>query len=127
MAARGLHHGGVSVNPCDFAPQHTGAGVFNSFSSVTGFIGVYAAGYILHETESNWSYVFVFTSAQCILGAVVYSLMGTANRIISHFISELSDVFFQRKDLCFSFLGGCFIISFTLRIFSFVAFFKVRL
>uniref|UniRef100_A0A0M3IRP1 MFS domain-containing protein n=1 Tax=Ascaris lumbricoides TaxID=6252 RepID=A0A0M3IRP1_ASCLU len=25
MAARGLHHGGVSVNPCDFAPQHTGA------------------------------------------------------------------------------------------------------
>lgn len=58
------------------------SGVFNSFSSVTGFIGVYAAGYILHETESNWSYVFVFTSAQCILGAVVYSLMGTANRII---------------------------------------------
>lgn len=25
MAARGLHHGGVSVNPHDFAPHHTGS------------------------------------------------------------------------------------------------------
>ncbi|KIH51900.1 hypothetical protein ANCDUO_18006, partial [Ancylostoma duodenale] len=25
MACRGLHHGGVSVNPHDFAPHHTGA------------------------------------------------------------------------------------------------------
>ncbi|VDM41201.1 unnamed protein product [Toxocara canis] len=84
MAARGLHHGGVSVNPCDFAPQHTGAvfGIFNSFASVTGFIGVYVAGYILHETGNNWTYVFVFTSAQCVLGALAYSLMGTAKRII---------------------------------------------
>ncbi|VDK54768.1 unnamed protein product [Anisakis simplex] len=84
MAARGLHHGGVCVNPCDLAPQHTGAvfGIFNSFSSVTGFIGVYVAGYILHETENNWSYVFVFASAQCVLGSVVYSLLGIATRII---------------------------------------------
>lgn len=84
MAARGLHHGGVSVNPCDFAPQHTGAvfGIFNSFSSVTGFIGVYIAGYILHETGNNWSYVFVFTALQCVVGALAYSVLGTAKRII---------------------------------------------
>lgn len=25
MAARGLHHGGVSVNPHDFAPNHAGS------------------------------------------------------------------------------------------------------
>lgn len=25
MAARGFHHGGVSVNPHDFAPHHTGS------------------------------------------------------------------------------------------------------
>lgn len=25
MASRGMHHGGVSVNPHDFAPNHTGS------------------------------------------------------------------------------------------------------
>ena len=25
MGARGLHHGGVAVNPHDFAPHHTGS------------------------------------------------------------------------------------------------------
>uniref|UniRef100_A0A915PI16 Major facilitator superfamily (MFS) profile domain-containing protein n=1 Tax=Setaria digitata TaxID=48799 RepID=A0A915PI16_9BILA len=84
MAARGFHHGGVSVNPCDLAPNHTGSvfGVFNAFSAITGFIGVYLAGYILHETGSTWAYVFVFTSLQCFIGAIVFSLFGTAKRII---------------------------------------------
>ncbi|MFH4978118.1 hypothetical protein AB6A40_004827 [Gnathostoma spinigerum] len=84
MAARGLHHGGASVNACDFAPQHTGSvfGVFNTFSSVTGFIGVYIAGYILHKTSNNWSLVFIFTALQCVVGALVYSVLGTATRII---------------------------------------------
>uniref|UniRef100_A0A0R3RGR2 MFS domain-containing protein n=1 Tax=Elaeophora elaphi TaxID=1147741 RepID=A0A0R3RGR2_9BILA len=84
MAARGFHHGGVSVNPCDLAPNHTGSvfGVFNAFSAMTGFIGVYLAGYILHETGSAWAYVFVFTSLQCFIGAIIFSLFGTANRII---------------------------------------------
>ncbi|VDM93599.1 unnamed protein product, partial [Onchocerca ochengi] len=84
MAARGFHHGGVSVNPCDLAPNHTGSvfGVFNAFSAITGFIGVYLAGYILHETGSTWAYVFIFTSLQCFIGAIIFSLFGTANRII---------------------------------------------
>ncbi|VDO45892.1 unnamed protein product [Brugia timori] len=84
MAARGFHHGGVSVNPCDLAPNHTGSvfGVFNAFSAITGFVGVYLAGYILHETGSTWAYVFIFTSLQCFIGAIVFSLFGTANRII---------------------------------------------
>jgi len=30
MALRGLHHAGVSVNPHDFAPDHTGS-VFGIF------------------------------------------------------------------------------------------------
>lgn len=84
MGARGLHHGGVSVNPCDFAPHHTGVvfGIFNAFASVTGFIGVYIAGCILHQTNNNWAYVFTFTGAQCVIGAVIYSSLGTALRII---------------------------------------------
>ncbi|CAD5215024.1 unnamed protein product [Bursaphelenchus okinawaensis] len=84
MASRGLHHGGVSVNPHDFAPNHTGAvfGIFNAFSAVTGFIGVYVAGWILQVTSNNWTYVFVITSAQCLFGAVVFCLLGTGNKII---------------------------------------------
>ncbi|KAI6240052.1 Solute carrier family 17 member 9 [Aphelenchoides fujianensis] len=84
MAARGLHHGGVSVNPHDFAPNHTGSvfGIFNAFSAVTGFIGVYVAGWILQATHDNWTYVFVFTAAQCLFGAVVYCCLGTGNKII---------------------------------------------
>lgn len=31
MAVRGLHHAGVSVNPHDFAPDHTGS-VFGFFN-----------------------------------------------------------------------------------------------
>ncbi|MCP9258083.1 Solute carrier family 17 member 9 [Dirofilaria immitis] len=67
MAARGFHHGGVSVNPCDLAPNHTGSvfGVFNAFSAMTGFVGVYFAGYILHETGSTWAYVSEFGTTSC--------------------------------------------------------------
>ncbi|KAI6215466.1 Major facilitator superfamily MFS-1 domain containing protein [Aphelenchoides besseyi] len=84
MASRGLHHGGVSVNPHDFAPNHTGSvfGIFNAFSAVTGFIGVYVAGWILQATHDNWTYVFVFTAVQCLFGAVVYCFLGTGNKII---------------------------------------------
>ncbi|KJH48329.1 transporter, major facilitator family protein, partial [Dictyocaulus viviparus] len=84
MACRGLHHGGVSVNPHDFAPHHTGAvfGIFNACGSITGFIGVYIAGHILDATNNNWSYVFAITGVQCIIGAVVYGLYGTGSKII---------------------------------------------
>uniref|UniRef100_A0A914Z0V3 Major facilitator superfamily (MFS) profile domain-containing protein n=1 Tax=Panagrolaimus superbus TaxID=310955 RepID=A0A914Z0V3_9BILA len=84
MAARGLHHGGVSVNPHDFAPNHTGSvfGIFNAFSAITGFIGVYIAGWILQSSSNNWSYVFSFTAVQCIFGAIVYAFLGTGNKII---------------------------------------------
>uniref|UniRef100_A0A914UQR5 MFS transporter n=1 Tax=Plectus sambesii TaxID=2011161 RepID=A0A914UQR5_9BILA len=83
MACRGLHHGGVSVNPQDFAPNHTGAvfGVFNTASAVPGFVGVYVAGTILQWTK-NWAYVFTFTALQCLLGVMVYSMFGTAKQLI---------------------------------------------
>ncbi|EYC14353.1 hypothetical protein Y032_0041g486 [Ancylostoma ceylanicum] len=84
MACRGLHHGGVSVNPHDFAPHHTGAvfGIFNACGAITGFIGVYVAGHILDATNNNWSYVFIITGVQCIIGAVVYGRYGTGTKII---------------------------------------------
>ncbi|CAJ0580691.1 unnamed protein product, partial [Mesorhabditis spiculigera] len=84
MAARGLHHGGVSVNPHDFAPHHTGAvfGIFNAFGAVTGFVGVYVAGHILEATDNNWGYVFVTTGLQAVIGAIVYGCYGTGNKII---------------------------------------------
>lgn len=49
MAFRGLHYAGITVNPQDFAPNHTGAvfGVMNMASAIPGFIGVYVAGYLL--------------------------------------------------------------------------------
>jgi hypothetical protein len=58
------------------------SGVFNAFSAVTGFIGVYVAGWILHSSNNHWSYVFIFTAFQCLLGALVYGTMGTGNKII---------------------------------------------
>ncbi|KAF7636916.1 MFS domain-containing protein [Meloidogyne graminicola] len=84
MAVRGLHHAGVSVNPHDFAPDHTGSvfGIFNAFSAITGFIGVYVAGLILHSSNNYWAYVFIFTAFQCIIGAIIYGIKGTGNRII---------------------------------------------
>uniref|UniRef100_A0A0N5BAB0 MFS domain-containing protein n=1 Tax=Strongyloides papillosus TaxID=174720 RepID=A0A0N5BAB0_STREA len=84
MGFRGLHHGGVAVNVPDFAPNHTGAvfGLFNSFSAITGFIGVFIAGKILQMTGNNWSMVFIFTALQSVIGAVVYGLLGTGDRII---------------------------------------------
>jgi ACS family sodium-dependent inorganic phosphate cotransporter-like MFS transporter 9 len=84
MLARGLHHAGVSVNPLDFAPNHTGSvfGIFNAFSAITGLIGVYLAGWILHSTNDNWNYVWLSTSIQCVLGAIVYLMFGTGDKII---------------------------------------------
>ncbi|VDL74759.1 unnamed protein product [Nippostrongylus brasiliensis] len=84
MACRGLHHGGVSVNPHDFAPHHTGAvfGIFNACGAITGFIGVYVAGHILEVTGNNWSYVFIITGVQCIIGAAIYGRYGTGTKII---------------------------------------------
>jgi hypothetical protein len=39
MAARGFHHGGVAVNPHDFAPNHTGSvfGIFKFIYVVINF------------------------------------------------------------------------------------------
>ncbi|CAB3405518.1 unnamed protein product [Caenorhabditis bovis] len=84
MAARGLHHGGVSVNPHDFAPNYAGSvfGVFNACGAITGFVGVYVAGHILEATNNNWSYVFIVTAVQCVLGAIVYVLLGMGQKII---------------------------------------------
>jgi len=59
-----------------------GPGIFNAFSAITGFIGVYVAGSILQRTNNNWALVFSFTALQCVVGAVVYGLRGTGNKII---------------------------------------------
>ena len=79
MAVRGLHHAGVSVNPHDFAPDQTGSvfGIFNAFAAITGFIGVYVAGWILHSSNNYWPYVFIFTAFQCIIGVIAYGFKGT--------------------------------------------------
>jgi len=83
MALRGFHHGGVVVNPQDFAPNHTGTayGLMNIAGALPGFIGVYVAGYIL-ESSHAWSQVFDLTGALCLVGTVVYSAIGTGKQII---------------------------------------------
>lgn len=60
----------------------TVSGIFNAFASVTGFLGVYIAGCILHETGNNWAYVFTLSAIQCVAGAAVYAYLGTGLRII---------------------------------------------
>ncbi|GMT18769.1 hypothetical protein PFISCL1PPCAC_10066, partial [Pristionchus fissidentatus] len=84
MAIRGLHHGGVSVNPTDFAPNHTGAvfGIFNSFGAITGFVGTFIAGHMLESTNNDWTAVFLLTALQNVVGAAVYGVFGTAQPII---------------------------------------------
>lgn len=84
MAIRGLHHGGVSVNPTDFAPNHTGAvfGIFNSFGAITGFVGTFVAGHMLEATNNDWTAVFWLTALQNVIGAAVYAGFGTAQPII---------------------------------------------
>ncbi|GMT08530.1 hypothetical protein PENTCL1PPCAC_30704, partial [Pristionchus entomophagus] len=78
MAIRGLHHGGVSVNPTDFAPNHTGAvfGIFNSFGAITGFVGTFVAGHMLEATNNDWTAVFWLTALQNVIGAAVYATFG---------------------------------------------------
>lgn len=49
MAARGFHHGGVSVNPCDLAPNHTGS-VFGNFAFLKVFIEIQDLGETVGRT-----------------------------------------------------------------------------
>lgn len=53
----------------------------NMASAVPGFVGVYAAGYIL-ETYHSWSYVFSCTGFVCLIGVAIYTAFGTGKQII---------------------------------------------
>lgn len=69
-------------NTCYDSLTVLASGIFNAFSAVTGFVGVYIAGWILQSTGNNWAYVFIFTAAQCIIGSVIYGTLGTGSKII---------------------------------------------
>lgn len=64
-------------------------------SAIPGFIGVYAAGYIL-ETYQSWSYVFYTTGFTCLIGVGVYTAFGTGKQII-----WFDDVLFRFFRVCF--------------------------
>nr|CAD7402251.1 unnamed protein product [Timema poppensis] len=83
IAATGFHNCGITVNPQDLAPKHSGSvfGLMNTIGAVPGFLGVYLAGYIL-ETTKSWVAVFQATAAINILGCIVFVIYGSAKPIV---------------------------------------------
>nr|CAD7570436.1 unnamed protein product [Timema californicum] len=82
-AATGFHNCGITVNPQDLAPKHSGSvfGLMNTIGAVPGFLGVYLAGYIL-ETTKSWVAVFQATAAINVLGCIVFVIYGSAKPIV---------------------------------------------
>ena len=74
---------GPVQNSQDLVPKHAGAlyGVMNTAGAFSGIVGVYLSGYLL-EIFGKWSAVFHLSSGACFVGATVFLLFGTGERII---------------------------------------------
>jgi MFS transporter, ACS family, solute carrier family 17 (sodium-dependent inorganic phosphate cotransporter), other len=76
-------HGGVYCAHQDIAGSCTGTllGISNTFASIPGIIGVGVTGYILDKSGGEWNYVFALAVLIYLLGAVVFSVWGSSERI----------------------------------------------
>ncbi|XP_072026322.1 voltage-gated purine nucleotide uniporter SLC17A9-like isoform X2 [Amphiura filiformis] len=76
-------NGALPVNIQDIAPKHAGAvfGVLNTVGALQGFIGSYAAGYILHYSES-WATVFCSTAAIAFFGWTMFTCFASGKPIL---------------------------------------------
>ncbi|XP_011502869.1 PREDICTED: solute carrier family 17 member 9 [Ceratosolen solmsi marchali] len=83
IAGSGFHNSAIVVNPSDLAPKHSGSvfGFMNTIGAIPGFLGVYFAGHILHQTHS-WTVVFIYIFVIEIIGALVYLLFGSGQAIL---------------------------------------------
>ncbi|GFH14052.1 putative anion transporter 4, chloroplastic [Haematococcus lacustris] len=82
LGTTSLGQAGFVANMSDIAPQHAGMmfGLCNTFGSLSGIIGVTAVGYIVQHTQS-FSPVFQLTAALYVIGALVWQVFATADRV----------------------------------------------
>jgi len=74
VASMGFTAGGKDANFLDLTPKYTASvfGLANMIGSFPGVIGVFLTGFILDETNDNWSIVFLFMAGLSMLGVVVW-------------------------------------------------------
>lgn len=53
----------------------------NTFAAIPGIVGVYLSGWMLQQTNDNWSSIFLLASAVAVAGCVLYLILGTADPI----------------------------------------------
>ena len=83
LASMGCITPGLGMNCQDLAPRHTGSmfGTMNTVAALTGTLGVYVTGHILHTTN-QWAHIFQMTSFLALLGSVTFTLFGTGKAIV---------------------------------------------
>lgn len=86
MGSLALARGGYSVNHMDIAPRFAGVlmGVSNGAGSMAGMIGPWVTGRILERaasTEVAWHTACAVPAGLCTLGAAVFALLGTGERL----------------------------------------------
>ena len=80
-ALGGFAIGGFAVNHMDVAPRHAGTvmGITNTFATIPGIIGVYAAGAILELTNS-WILVFQIAAGVTFFGLLFFLAFASSER-----------------------------------------------
>jgi len=86
MGSLALARGGYSVNHMDIAPTHAGVlmGLSNGAGSMAGMIGPWVTGRILEHAasrETAWHAACAVPAGLCTLGAAVFLLLGTGERL----------------------------------------------
>mmetsp|Transcript_38375 Transcript_38375/g.95232 ORF Transcript_38375/g.95232 Transcript_38375/m.95232 type:complete len:421 (-) Transcript_38375:292-1554(-) len=83
LGSLAIARGGYSVNHMDIAPRHAGVlmGLSNGAGSMAGMIGPWFTGMILDRSEAPWKVAFAAPAWLCLLGAAVYLLFASGDRL----------------------------------------------
>jgi len=83
LFAKSFHNFGCVANPMDISPKHSGTilGFSNTAAALSGFVGVYLAGYIL-ELTGSWSALFNTTAALNVFGIAIFWVFGDSKPIV---------------------------------------------
>jgi len=78
-----INNAGISVNPLDLAPRHSGIlmSILNTIGNIPGVVGTILAGFILQSTGS-WTSIWLIACGLNVIGAVVYLIWGSADVIV---------------------------------------------
>lgn len=82
LGTTSLGQAGFVANMSDIAPRHAGMmfGLCNTFGSLSGIVGVTAVGFVVQATQS-FSPVFLLTAGMYVVGALVWNLLATGERV----------------------------------------------